>query len=50
MAERTYIRFTFLEIDPARQRRAGAPGAEDRRGTVTGAAPAVATGGVPAIL
>ena len=29
MAERTFIKLTFLKIDPAWQRREGEPGAED---------------------
>jgi hypothetical protein len=32
MAERTFIKITFLEIDPAWRRRGGEPRAEDSRG------------------
>ncbi|MEZ5075305.1 MAG: hypothetical protein R2691_10800 [Solirubrobacterales bacterium] len=43
MAERTFIRFTFLQIDPAWQRRADEQGAEDNRAMpVGGGGPAFA--------
>jgi len=38
MAERTFIRFTFLQIDPAWQRRADEQGAEDNRAMPVGCA------------
>jgi hypothetical protein len=44
MAERTFIRFTFLGIDPAWQRREGEPRAEDSHGIATGAGRGIATG------
>jgi hypothetical protein len=50
MAERTFIRFTFLGIDPAWQWREGEPMAEDSRGKATRAGCGITTGAAPAVL
>jgi hypothetical protein len=50
MAERTFIKFTFLGIDPAWQRREGEPRAEDRRALAARAGRGIAAGSAPAVI